>query len=368
MEQGQYYPGYAGYGAQQYAYPQKKFPIYVVIAIVIVAVVVSAIAFMMLSQPTTTSLTVSPSFIEKQLGPGTTTTVTVTIQNNENKDVSLILSPTNLPDWVVVDKTVLNLPPSTAGTVTITFSPSSSSTAASGIIYMSNSDAFISIHATVLPPPSVSFSLSQSSLNLKQGSRNTITATIGNTGQTPIVDAAISITGIPEGWIIFDKNLTNVAGGAQTTKTIEFNVPNKAEAGTYNGVVTLAGIGFIKTTSLNLVVAESLGVITISPADITGSKDSGTNIRLTLSNIGNGGMSNITLTPSSGIAPIVSISPSNIAILEAGQSAEVILTLSGASGSYNGNIRIDSMDTHDNVQTKFVTLAISLLGGGNTTV
>jgi uncharacterized membrane protein len=308
---------------------------------------------------TSPALQLSSPSIDMMVSPGDSAVSTITVSNPRKSTITTNLQ-TNLPAWITVDKTSLTLRPGETATVTITASPAADSQTTSASINFAGTDVFLQINAQVLPVPQISLNVLATSFSIYEGEKRSILATISNVGLSNAVNANLSITGIPPEWIQMDAVPFTVDAGKEVSKTIEINIPEVAETGNYQGLLNLKGVGFSQNVILSFSVLPSVGSLQVSPADISGTKTSGSNIRLTVQNNGNADLSNIALEESSSLKASLLITPKTVALIEPGQSSEVILTIDGINGTKNGNIEVTATDTHGNTQTKFVTVAISV--------
>ncbi|MDD5239103.1 MAG: NEW3 domain-containing protein [Candidatus Nanoarchaeia archaeon] len=359
------FSGYGGYysqqqqGAAQYAYPKKKFPwLYAVLGAAAVLTIGLIVYFLFFMQ-TSPALELSSPSIDIQTSPGDSATSTVTVTNPRKSTIQTNLQ-TNLPAWITIDKTSLTLRAGETATVTITASPVADSQTTSGSINFEGTDVFVQINAQVLPVPQISLNVPTTSFTIYEGEKRSILATVSNTGLSNAVNANLSITGIPAEWLQMDTAPFTLEAGKEVSKTIVIDIPEIAETGNYQGLLNLKGTGFSQDIILSFSILPSVGSLTVTPSDISGTKTSGSNIRLTIENSGNANLNSIVLQESSSLKASLSITPRTVALIEPGQSSEVILVIDGINGTKNGNIEVTATDTHGNTQTKFVTVAISV--------
>lgn len=358
--------GYGGYysqqqkGVGQYAYPQKKFPwLYVIIGIAALLAIV-AISYVMFFMPKAPVLDVSPLSMDFQVSPGDIATSTVMISNPGNKQIQVNLQP-NLPSWITIDKKSISLMPGESTTLTVKSSPSAESQTTSGSIYFSGTDIYISVQVEVLPIPEVSLSIPRTSFSVSEGEKTSVLATVSNIGYSNAVNASFSVVGLPSEMIKIDSTPFTVQAGKEVSKTLTVEIPKVAEIGDYEGMLALRGIGFSKNIPISLSVSQSVGILGISPSDLSGTRTSGSNLRLIVLNTGNGELTDISFAMSNTLKASLSVSPPTITSIGPGQSAEVILTVDGITGTKNGNIQVSAIDTHGNTQTKFITVAINVM-------
>jgi uncharacterized membrane protein len=352
-----------GYAPAQYAYPKKKFPITYIIIIALIAVlgIIGGGYFLgIFGHGQASAVVVTPSALNIQAAAGQDTQATFTILNPTNKQFSTAIDTSGLPAWINSDKNFVTLNPGESALVTLTLAPSASLEGGSFFVYFSNAPAFVTVTVSILPPPDLRLTLSKSNMQLYQSDKGNVLVTINNIGQSPAVNASLSISGINEDWISFEKEVFTVTPAEEKSIPISFDIPPLAGTGIYESIITIKGIGFSKSIPFTLTVSGAVGLLTVSPDDISGTRNSGEVIKLTIQNDGNADLSDVNITTTGTIGQIASFSTKNIEKLGAGQRTEVGMTLSGTNGTYTGSIEITALDTHGTLQSQIITASVVL--------
>jgi uncharacterized membrane protein len=352
------------YAPAQYAYPKKKFPITYIIIIALIAVLGIVVGGYFLGifggQSQASAVAVIPAALNIQAAAGQESEATVTILNPTNKVFSTTIDSSGLPTWISIDKNTVTLNPGESTKITLTMSPSISSEEGSFFVYFSNTPTFVTVKVSILPPPDLRLTLSKSSMQLYQGDKGNVLVTTNNIGQSPGVNALISISGINEDWISFANETFTIAPAEEKSIPISFDIPSTASTGVYESIITVKGIGFSKSIPFTLSVSSAVGLLTVSPDDISGARNSGEVMKLTVQNDGNADLSDVNITTTGTIGQIASFSTKNIDKLGAGQRTEVGMTLSGTNGTYTGSIEITALDTHQVIQSQIITASVVL--------
>lgn len=362
---GAYGEGYAPqqYAPAQYAYPKKKFPIQYIIIIALIAVlgiVVGGYFLGIFGGGAKSAAIVTPTTVNVQAAAGQTSYATFTIVNPSDREFSTSIDSTGLPLWINIDKTYVTLGPGESADIKIEISPASATDSTTAFLYFSNIDSFVSIAINVLPPADVRISLSRSTMQIYQGTKGSMLITASNSGQSPAANTTVSISGINKDWLSFDAGPFDVEKSGEKSIPVAFDIPADADSGTYESIITVKGVGFSKNTPFSLIVEKAVGLLSVSPDDISGTKNSGEVLKLTISNNGNAELTDVNITTTGSIGEIASFSTTHLNKLGAGQNTEVGMTLSGTNGTYTGSIEIKAADTHGAVQSQIVTLSITL--------
>lgn len=363
------YGAYGGYTPQQsantaYTYPpKKKMPMqYLIIIILIIAIGGLAGGYLLgfFGPAEEPKVTVSTSTLVIVTSIGQSGEATFTLSNPTNVELSTSIDATALPNSATIDKTFVTLAPGQSETITVTATPTSSQSTM-GFIYFSNSESFISVSISLLPPPSVRASLSKTSTQIYQGDNGNLLVTLKNEGQSTAFNTSLLFTGVDDEWLSYDRESFELEAGAEKTILVNLNIPPLADDGSYELIMTVKGQGFSQSLPFNLVVLRAVGILQVTPDEITGSKTSGEVVKLSIINIGNAELTDIELGTTGTFGQIASFSTSTISKLIAGQSTEVGVTLSGTKNkTYTGSIEVNAVDTYNSVQSQIVTASVNL--------
>ncbi|HKQ77385.1 MAG TPA: hypothetical protein VJ810_27040 [Blastocatellia bacterium] len=208
------------------------------------------------------TLSSTPSSLTINRGASGTSTIAITRSGGFTSSVAL--TATGLPSGVAA---TFNPPSTTGGSSTLTLA--ASTTAATGSFNVSingsggslNRSTTLSLTVNAPPTPDFSLSANPSSLTVNRGASGASAITITRTGGFTS-SVALTATGLPSG-VTATFNPPSTTG---TSSTLTLAASSAATTGTANVTITGTGGGLSRTTSISLTVSDvGNGGVTVTP-------------------------------------------------------------------------------------------------------